>query len=636
MPASANTVVGVEWVAKLDGYKKQMAQIPGVTDKQLKEMGKLLDKGVKGMEKTAKAGAGKTKSAWESAFKGIGDAAKGAGFGGLTEQVTHFASAFAELATPAGVALAAVGAGAAALAVTVGGAALVVGTLGEGLVEAGFNAKGALKELHGFELIGSDFYPTVPPASLASFDRLAASGDALDSIWNRLTVNVATNTAPQLERLVDVAVGLGVKAEAMFEVWSAGKDLFVELDKLVVESTLRAFLPLSDAVRLVGRSYIGLSDIVGHKVDPALRTAFDSTEGLRDALVANDAALVGSLPNMDALAAAGKKLLQGQVRATAATTAHAKATGEDAEAIKAAKEAQDRLNRGMELADQIRQAGNDASTSNLTGIDKERTDLAEKLAAVEAEHHAEQAALGAANTALLGLDQEYEDARQAIIQASGERVQKLREAETEKVLDLAHKAQKEQEASWTGVANASISAVERLSSAFAKSYDTTTVEGRKAAKAQWKTQHEIAIATTLALAVVSGIQAAASAPWPSNLPAMIASSIESTASIAAVSAIQPSFHAGGLAPDEVTMGGMKTQDEEGIGVISRQGMGRFRQANAGITPQPASTTVVMQLRHSVEDKIVAQCIQRNGMTARAIAKNSDSVPFGHRRDTWRR
>jgi hypothetical protein len=217
-----------------------------------------------------------------------------------------------------------------------------------------------------------------------------------------------------------------------------------------------------------------------------------------------------------------------------------------------------------------------------------------------------------------------------------DRVGKIREDEAKKAADLAKRAKDQQVAAWEGVATATARAADAMSSALSKSYDTATAEGRAAAQRQWKTQHGIAIATTAALAVVSGMQAAASAPWPANLPAMIASSIESTAAIGTVAAIQPSFHQGGLAPDEAMLGRSKVQPGEGVGVVSKQGMSTFRGANAGIAPGPTNVTVDLKLRHQTVDQVVAQNIQRGGQTARAIARDNSSVPFGHRRDTWRR
>ena len=404
----------------------------------------------------------------------------------------------------------------------------------------------------------------------------------------------------------------------------------------MVGSFLQTFLPVSDAVRGLGNAYIFLSDVVGRDVDPELRAAMASTAGLRDALVAQDQALLANIDTTGAWEAAGRSFLDTQVKATKAITDHTKATKDDNDEAKRAKELQDQLNRGMEAADRIRAAGNDASTSNLKGIDAEQASLDAQLAMIENEHAAEIAGLGETNAELLGLNQEYEAARAAIIAASAERVQNIREDEAAKAAAVAKKAQDDQVASWEAVATATAHAANTMSSALQKSYDTSTAEGRRAAKRQWKTQHGIAIATTAALAVVSGMQAAASGPWPQNLPAMIASSIESTAAIGAVAAIQPSFHQGGLAPDEVVMGKAKVQEGEGMGVVSKQGMSAFRGANAGISPGPTNVSVNMMLRHSTVETVMTQVLQRGGSTARAIQKNGTSVPFGHRRDTWRR
>ncbi len=664
MGLDSQIAIGV--VARLEEFEKTMATMPGIAGKDAKLVASEINKSLKAAEKASKdaakaaVAAGKASAeaatlgtkGWSAAGKdlgffagnlkkvGTGMSVVAPGLGGAVKDLGKFANVgkvATSVASGLGVSVEALAAAApVALGVAALGAAAIasvaaIGALGYGLVEAGLSAHDALTELQGFKYIDSAFYPEVPPAAIASFDRLAASGDAVTSILDRLTVNVGSSTAPELEHLTDIALGLGLKAEGMFEVWSAGKDLFVEMDKVVQDSIINAFMPEVDALRAVGRAYLDVSDLVGHKYDPALKAAFASNAGLRDAIVASDVAMLGSIDSTGALAAAGKKLLDEQIRATAAVKDHAKATADDVKAEKEREKAELDLAKTMaaasDTADGILAAAGEFRLSETAKLANEQADAMLRVAeAAKAAGRSEEEI--AREVAEVRTD--YDDRITNAVQAGSKKRIEATEAELKKAKEAAAK----QRDAWLGALSSTVQAVDSLSDSFAHTYKTSTAEGRKAAEKQWKTMHTLQLASATVLAAVAIAQANASAPYPYNIPSIIASAATGAAEVAAIAVQKPSFHAGGLAPDEMNARVLKREL-----VINQQGVSTFdqgRRANAGMSQAPSMVAVSMRLRHEVVDRVTAEVYQRGGQLQRAISGQQSGPPFGHRRDLWRK
>ena len=636
----ANPVIGLDLAIELAKAREQFRGLSESATPEARAIAREYGRTLRGIEaeakkagKATKKAADDTGGAWKKTGETLKAAAQASGFGDLAEKAGHLGTVASAAVSPVGL----LAAGIVAAGTAAAGAAYAVVSVGAGLVQAGFGARAALTELEGFRKIGSDFFPRVPAETLASFDRLASTGEALDSIYDRLTVTVATSTAPAIDHLAAVVVGAALKASEMFEVWATGRNLLSDFHRFLVDSFIGSFRPAVDAVRMLGLAFVLVSDVMGRDVDPTLRAAVQSTDALKEAWIAADHASLGLIDSTGELAAKGRAFLDTQVRATGATKAQTVAVKEnnDAEkeraALLAATQAQ--MDAGLAAADRIRAAGAAATTAGLSGEAAQRAALGHSLAELESWYAAERAALGAHNTAALGLDAEYAASREAIIASSQAKIAAIREADTA----AATSAARSQTQAWLGVATATIQAAQTMSSAFARTYDTTTAAGKAAAKHQWKTQHAISIATTAALAVVALAQAAGSAPYPANVPAMIAAGISGAAQVAAVAAIQPSYHRGGLAPDET-----RATVQPGEEVVSKQGVStKFRsngsRANAGVSGGPMVIQVEQRIRHQVVDRVVSEVLDRGGQTQRAVAGMSGSnVPFGHRKDTWRR
>jgi len=298
----ANQVIGLDVEIKVNNALAELRKLSPGADKEAKAIAGSLSKSLKDAEReAAKAGKALQKVGTSStaATGGIQKAFAALGpLGGVLGKVSPAAGSAA--ASLAGLSSASAAMGAAGLAATaatggllavVGGAALVVGgatygvvALGDALVSSAFSADKALTALEGFKNIGSDFYPVVPDEALVAIERLATASDAVDAIFNRLTVTVGTSVGPALERMVSTIVGLGLAGLQTFEVWAAGRNLLMDFAQFMTGTLLRAFLPVTDAVRGMGNGLIYMADLLGQAVDPALRAALTSTDALSDAI----------------------------------------------------------------------------------------------------------------------------------------------------------------------------------------------------------------------------------------------------------------------------------------------------------------------------------------------------------------
>lgn len=146
------------------------------------------------------------------------------------------------------------------------------------------------------------------------------------------------------------------------------------------------------------------------------------------------------------------------------------------------------------------------------------------------------------------------------------------------------------------------------------------------ARRRWEVEQGINLAIAAGQAAIGLSRAAASAPPPANIPAIIAATIQGAANVLAVRAVPaPSFHigsrAGDLAPDE--MRATLTRREV---VLTPQGQ-EAANLNAGI--RSTSEAPVLILGHRVVGEMVAAEMRRVGSDLYAAARRGD-LP-GHSR-----
>lgn len=228
------------------------------------------------------------------------------------------------LATPTGLATAAViGLGAAAL-----GSVAAVATMGASLVAATLAADDALASLEGFRLIGSDFYPAVPAATLTSIKEANAAVDALASVFSLLVVAVASDVAPAFAKAGKAAVGLGLEIVGVVRAIVDSQSLLQTLAQSIGMALSEPLMMVLRPLAMVQDGYAALADALGQEVHPAMRNNVQRLEDMRKAMIdgaaqALDLSVVnGDLGRLyDSLAASGDDFVQSQIRATAAAEA---------------------------------------------------------------------------------------------------------------------------------------------------------------------------------------------------------------------------------------------------------------------------------------------------------------------------
>lgn len=615
--ASANEV-RVSYIADIRDLTAKLKSVTGITASEVRQQVAAVVAGQKAQAAAMKATAASAKALGDTAGVSGERALKAFGpLGGVLSRISPEAGAAAS--SVAALTSAAEGFAAAGLTTALGAVAVAAGAVAAA-VGVGYLAW----------RVYNDDAAKAEAVSLAVSTAMSAQAPLLDAVRDStIRLQVATGQlTDEQAKMLDIsqrAADAYAKAtegarKRVHELADAQTSLTTQIIE-GVEGIVPAWTPLGAVFRSLTTDSADMQvemDALNGTIGNAIGLTRTAVEADKAALRITNERKAATSATTDALRAQNEQLARQAALADASIN-----TFRGAESGLAAMEASARASmaskeEALALDRQAAQARADAYLRDATALSLTTSAKEDIEAQYRATNKAEDAAYYAALAELRDADvQKAEDAASKIANAAGD-------------------AARASAGQWAGVANATIQAVDTMSAAFANSYDTTTAAGLAAAKRQWRTQHGIAIAMTAALAIVSGAQAAASAPWPENLPAMIASSITSTASIAAVAAVQPTFHQGGLAPDEVMRGGARVQPGEGeVGIVSKQGMSSFRGANAGMRPASTFTTVELKLRHSTMDRVVAENIQRGGMTSAALTSTT-TAPYGARRDTWRR
>ena len=360
-------------------YAQAMSQIPGVTEKAAAQAAlkaspqfiKLYSDAEKAADKSAKGAS----QAFGKSAQAIGtDAARlGAAFDSVIPGSGALVKDFGHLAQGAGVLgpeFAAIAAGGAAIAMALAAPIVTLGAVDLALVKLAFDAKDNLKALEGFKAIGSDFYPSIPASTLASFNALAATQDALSSIGDHLAVVLAAGVAPSVEKAADVAVGLALAADRVVEKWAVGKDLFTVLATNVLAGFAQALaFPMAPLIAL-GDGVGYLAKIAGVDLPESMKEGIASLDRLRDgkttqalaesavAFVENSSAAKSLGAALSGTASEGAAFIRVQERATEATK----------NAGKAAKEASDAQKQAMADGDKAMQDYNAQIKADVAGI----------------------------------------------------------------------------------------------------------------------------------------------------------------------------------------------------------------------------------------------------------------------------
>ena len=571
----ANEVIGLDIGIKLDGFREEMSKIPGITAENAKAMAAALNKSIKEAEKASKAAAAATKAQAEAAkkaeqaTKAFGNAAGGAG-----EGLGKLASMLGQLSP---------------------GAAAVAGGLGDA-AEMAKSAQSAFAAMPGPLLV-------VTGVVVA----LAAAFDAVQSAIRReaeaaaFSHEVNRSLVPGIRAVEDAQLDLAVALQQVTEAQGAQQRAAIAAQRGVVDygesqKGLRAELAetIADHETFVGMMKTVFPDaLVDWEVGVlGLSNKYDTAKTkigqLDDAVEKNAASAKTARTATQKAAEAHELLAWAQEKGTDSAKKHASATDEAAGAMAAAKAAAAAYQTalGVMAGEQARaeQQGQD----QFERLRQQRIDAIAKVAA--AEQQAVEAALGnqaaldeayaASAAARLAIDEAYESQRDALLAQYMAQQEERAAAAHEKTL---LRAQQQREAI-VGAATSMMGSLSELASI--KAQDTSKKDAERARR-QFRVAKGLAIAEAMVNAGAAATRAFRDWRFPVSVAMAAAAGVAAVASVARIRAIEPSFHAGGmasdLAPDEVRT--TRLTRNEGVltarGVAAVGGPEAVRQANAG-------------------------------------------------------
>ncbi len=550
MPAGSETV-SLSFRADMADLRKELAKLPNVTDKEAAAMVKSLERQLKRTEAAARQAAknaGGSMSTLGKSFTGVGGditrLGRGIGqifpqLGGLATSAGAIAKGMASLISPIGLVIAGF------LAVGASTAGVVAG-----LGAAVFASDEALARLEGFKLIGDDFYPEVPDATLQSIEAVNASTAALKAIWDRTVVTLGANVAPAMEKVTNVAVGLALSAADSFDAFVSGRSILHEFAVFLVQRLVKAFLaPVDGLMSLIGllgdlAGAVG-ADEIASKLS-GLEEKWDGfTRGIAETAVNFYSGAAASSAWADSLSVAERRGASFTAQAELATAAVARQKEEHKAAAKAAEEAAAANEKLAEIAQK-------AHASTLTATEKVRAAYQEQLRDIDllvAKGGDAALAQQARDEARAAMILELSEMEREAIETSTEQTQVLFDQVVSRmeafVAEIDAYRQKQQDAIIGGIGN-TLSAVSTLASLAAeKASESSRQQAKRLHRlAQTAGISEVAINTAVAitkalaqLGPIAGVVATAG---------LVAQGAAQTAVIAAQK--PPQAHLGQIAP----------------------------------------------------------------------------------------
>jgi hypothetical protein len=574
----SNAVIGMDLELKLDGFRAEMAKVPGITAENAKAMASALNRSIKEAEKAAKAAAAATRAQAEAAKR--------------AEQSTR---SFGEAAGSAGAAAGKLG-----------------GALGAVSPAAGDLARTLADAADVAEVAAQAFAAAPGPAAVAAA-AIAALGAAYQ-IASREAERVAAAATfareqhealvPSTRALEDAQLDLAV---AMGQVSAAQAD-----QMRTAQAAQRAVIDFA-ASQAAQRAEIGASIESAQRWTDVLTTfipahynlayqAADAVMGWSTAiedgngkLAALDRTAQKNAENVKAnreatqLAAEAQELVnwanekgeapaRGMARATAEAAAQHEAAAASAQAYQGALQRM--------AAEQVRAEQTGANA--FERLHQQRVDAVARV--VEAEQAAVEAALGndaaleeayaASAAARLAIDEAFEAERDVLLaQYSAQQEERAAAAHAQTLA----RAQQQREAI-VGAATSMMGSLSELASI--KAQDTSKKDAERA-KRQFRVAKGLAIAEAMVNAGAAATRAFRDWRFPLSVAMAGAAGVAAAATVARIRSIEPSFHGGGmatdLAPDEVRT----TRLTKGEGVLTARGVEAVggpegvRQANAG-------------------------------------------------------
>lgn len=602
----SNQVIGMDLQLKLDGFREEMAKVPGITADGAKAMAAALNKSIKEAEKAAKASAAATRAQAEAA-----------------RRAAETTRSFGEAAGSAGAAAGKLG-----------------GALGAVSPAAGELARTVADAADMLEVASQAFAAAPGPAAVAA-GALAALGAAYQ-IASREAERVAaaaTFAREQHEALVpstraledaqlDLAVAMGQVSEAQAgQMRSAQAAQRAVIDFAASQAAQRA--EINESIESAQRWTDVLTTFIPAQYNLAYQAA-DAVMGWSEAiedgegkLAALDKTAQKNAANVKAsreatqLAAEAQELLNwanedGQAPARGLARATAEATAQNEAATASAQAYQAALQRMAGEQVRAEQTGANA----FERLHQQRIDAVARV--VEAEQAAVEAALGneaaleeayaASAAARLAIDEAFESERDALLaQYAAQQEERAAAAHAQTLA----RAQQQREA-LVGAAADMMGSLSEL--AAIRAQDTSKKDAERARR-QFRASKALAIAESLVNAGAASVRAFKDFPFPLSVAMAAAAGVSALANVARIRAIEPSFHAGGmasdLAPDEVRT----TRLTRGEGVLTARGVEAVggadgvKRANAGQGGGGGDRVVPVLMDRGAPSRIVTEALK---------------------------
>lgn len=593
--------VELTFKANMRNLTKQLADLPDVTTKEAQRMVIALEKEMQRATRASKAAVKATqresiaasraaaKAASDAAreFDGqVGDVRRAAAtlFGDGVNQIDDYTTAMGSIGPVAKAAVKAIGpvgltAGAAAIGITAYGAA--VGAAAYAVVSLVAGADDLIEaNKHLAEIEGFKFDPDEVKHVLAA----NAAMDSLSSITGQIGAKMGSEFAPAVERGTRLLLALGLMGlDAMNDV-AEGTSLLTEVANRAINLAMN---PLHETMLTLMESGAGLFLLTGRKIPDGLQEMIDRGRDSVKWVDGLDSAFTGVESSLGEYGDRVDAIIDATVKKTEADKATAAATHQVAEAYDTAAAAADRYAERLAKTKEqttalqgIMAMATAAQADELTERDKLWRDAAAQQLEVD-RLAGEAGVLGAeaAATAKREIEERLardlatqEATQQAEVAAAQATAQAKLDAELGAASDALNIIQQ---------TNAATQEMADLAFArFIQQKGAETEEGKKAALLQFRVKKLSAIKEALiagGLATMQGIAQFGPPPSPFGIAAIAAAAVTTTASVATIAAQSPpSFHTGGLAPDE-----MQATLRKNEAVLTRQAVETVNQLNSG-------------------------------------------------------
>lgn len=259
----------VDVVAKLDSLQKELANIPGIGEKEAKKLAKGMSKELATIARNGKATASELKRANEAAFGDI----KRAGdkmTGGLVGDVDDLAQGVGGLVTAIGPVGAIAGVAAVGMAAMGGAALAAASAIAYGSVSLVRGADEAIDRLGALEGVSA---AAIDPALSADVREATASLDGLSVVQDRLTAELGGRLAPAVDRVAQVVIKFGlIVADNADTIASATATTIAWTDALGITSVDRMSMALEGLNVLTG-SYDAQAEQLRNTLDAQRQAA---------------------------------------------------------------------------------------------------------------------------------------------------------------------------------------------------------------------------------------------------------------------------------------------------------------------------------------------------------------------------